>query len=115
MVKIGDVFYTSWGYDQTNYNFIVIVDLSKTGKTAICRMSEAPIVDNSRTIDNLKPNGKPYGDKFRMKVCEYNGKPELRGSYPYIRGDISIAKRFDSFWIVDNNRTYGQTNPMFGH
>lgn len=33
-VKVGDVFYSSWGYDQTNVNFFAVVALSKTGKTA---------------------------------------------------------------------------------
>jgi hypothetical protein len=33
-VKRGDVFYRSWGYDQTNVNFYVVTAVSKTGKTA---------------------------------------------------------------------------------
>jgi hypothetical protein len=33
-VKVGDVFYSSWGYDQTNVNFFAVVAVSKTGKTA---------------------------------------------------------------------------------
>jgi hypothetical protein len=33
-VKVGDVFYASWGYDQTNVNFFAVVAVSKTGKTA---------------------------------------------------------------------------------
>lgn len=33
-VQAGDVFYSSWGYDQTNVNFFGVVAVSKTGKTA---------------------------------------------------------------------------------
>ena len=32
-VKIGDMFYTSWGYDQTNTEHFQIVKISPTGKT----------------------------------------------------------------------------------
>jgi len=33
-VQVGDVFYASWGYDQTTVNFFGVVAVSKTGKTA---------------------------------------------------------------------------------
>ncbi len=32
-IKKGDIFYTSWGYDQTNYDYIVVMEVSPTGKT----------------------------------------------------------------------------------
>ena len=32
-VKVGDIFHTSWGYDQTNTEYFKIVSISKTGKT----------------------------------------------------------------------------------
>ena len=32
-IKIGDVFYASWGYEQTNIDFYKVVEISKTGKT----------------------------------------------------------------------------------
>jgi len=37
-IKAGDYFYTSWGYDQTNIDYLVVVEVSPTGKTASCRM-----------------------------------------------------------------------------
>lgn len=36
-VKIGDVFYRSWGYDQTNVDYYEIVSVSPSGKTAKAR------------------------------------------------------------------------------
>lgn len=36
-VKVGDIFYRSWGYDQTNVNFYQVVELSPSGKTAKLR------------------------------------------------------------------------------
>jgi hypothetical protein len=32
-VSIGDVFYRSWGYDQTNVNFYEVVGLTASGKS----------------------------------------------------------------------------------
>ena len=32
-VKVNDIFYASWGYDQTNINFYKVVEISKTGKS----------------------------------------------------------------------------------
>ena len=32
-VKVGDIFHTSWGYDQTNTEYFKVVSISKTGKT----------------------------------------------------------------------------------
>jgi hypothetical protein len=36
-VKVGDIFYCSWGYDQTNIDFYQVVELSASGKTAKLR------------------------------------------------------------------------------
>ena len=33
-VKVGDVFYRSWGYDQTQVNWAVVVGLTPSGKSA---------------------------------------------------------------------------------
>lgn len=33
-VKVGDVFYRSWGYDQTNINYYIVTALTKSGKSA---------------------------------------------------------------------------------
>ena len=27
IINIGDIFYTSWGYDQTNYDYIVVISV----------------------------------------------------------------------------------------
>ena len=33
-VKVGQVFYASWGYDQTNVDYYAVTRVSSTGKTA---------------------------------------------------------------------------------
>jgi hypothetical protein len=112
----GDVFYTSWGYDQTNYDFLVVESVSGTGKTAYCRMAVVDCVSTNGFVDELKPRVTGYGITFPMRIKEgYAGDgAALRGSYPFCKND-QTAKRLGTFMRVDKNRIYGQTNPMVGH
>jgi len=101
MILVNDIYETSWGYDQTNIDFIKVVKVSPSGKTAICVkigqkileqtgfMSETVIADPENVVSQ----------EFRMKVAEYQGKPELRGSYCFCNGHES--KRFGYFSIWD--------------
>jgi hypothetical protein len=43
-VKTGDVFVSSWGYDQTNVDFYEIVRVSATGKTAKARQVKSVVM-----------------------------------------------------------------------
>jgi hypothetical protein len=129
-VKIGDLFNTSWGYDQTNYDFVVVRSISPSGKTVMCQKAAKVFVDNTMTTDILKPSVEGFGPLFRMKV-EYNKwngdeRVYLRGSYPYLsrfeedwtddqKKDWSKSTRLDTFSECADNDTYHQTNPMFGH
>jgi len=115
-VKKGDLFYTSWGYDQTNYDYILVLEISKTGKTAICQMAKADNVGYSGQAYIQKPKPEGYGDKFRMRIERYNGEIHLRGSYPFIHtGKLEDGKRLDTFWKTDGKETFYETDTMFGH
>lgn len=46
MIKVGDVFFSSWGYDQTNIDYYKIVKISATGKT--CQIVKI----GAKTIEN---------------------------------------------------------------
>lgn len=102
----GDYFYTSWGYDQTNIDYIIITDISPSGKTATCQMV-SPIRVGSQGIEDILMPGTPYGEPFRMEFK--NGR--LRGSYPYCNDN----KRLDSFYPTTLSETKGQTMSQFGH
>lgn len=105
-IKTGDYFYTSWGYDQTNIDYLVVV--SVTAKTATCKMVNPIYVDAEAQQDVLMP-GTAYGDTFRMQI---NGRDSLVGSYPFC-GDSS--KRLGHFTKTSITDLHRQTNPMFGH
>lgn len=106
-VKSGDYFYTSWGYDQTNIDYLVVTRVSPSGKTAKCRMAKAVCVGTSGVEDVLRPD-EPYGEEFTMRVTP-NGM--LRGSYPFCLG----SRRLDTFWRTKPSATHNQTMPQFGH
>ena len=93
MVNIGDLFYESWGYDQTNIDFCQIIKLSPTGKTAICRMTGKRQVTDSTVAPN-----EATGPEFRLKVDYWEGRDGLKGTYPFVVQDGQAkATRFGYF------------------
>ena len=89
-VKAGDIFYESWGYDQTNIDFCVVEQVSPTGKTVLCKMMSQKTVPRegfAPMSEHVIPD-KPYGPLFRLHVrTRSNGDTSLVGKYPYARGD----------------------------
>jgi hypothetical protein len=114
LAHVGKLYYALWGYDQTNYDFLVIEKISPSGKTAMCRMASRERVGGSMAVDEYKPTAKPYGDSFRMKII--NKGEYLRGSYPFIHtGLINDGLRLGTFFQAKENETYGQTADGWGH
>lgn len=105
-IRKGNYFYTSWGYDQTNIDYLVVIGVSSSGKTATCKMV-SPIRVGSQGVEDILMPGTPYGEPFRMVFR--NGR--LRGSYPYCQGNT----RLDSFYPTNLGETKGQTMSQFGH
>ena len=115
-IKAGDLFVTSWGYDQTNYDFIVVLSMSATGKTAKCQRAHAINEGASGQSDLMKPVNEPFGDVFTMHVrTGYKGDLQLKGSYPFCHNGSMANTRLDRFSRVETGRQYHETNSMFGH
>ena len=108
-VQAGSYYYTSWGYDQTNIDYLVVVKVSSSGKTARCRMV-SPISLGIQGVEEMLTPGTPYGELFNMQVRP-NGN--LRGSYPYCQG--LPDKRLGTFLPTKLGEVRGQTLPQFGH
>lgn len=108
-VKRGDYFYTSWGYDQTNIDYLIVIGVSSSGKTATCRMV-TPIRVGAEGVEDVLTPGTAWGITFNMKV-----RPDgtLRGSYPFC--NIQDSRRLDSFFPATLGETHNQTMPEFGH
>ena len=109
-VKPLDYFYASWGYDQTNIDYLMVQSVSPTGKTTICRMVKPLNLGAAGTADALTPSS-CYGEPFRMHIRYYDNSVSLVGSYPYCQGD----KKQGYFHPCRLGDIHYQTNPLFGH
>ncbi len=116
--KIGDVFHSSWGYDQTNTEYYKIVEISKTGKTAKVvqiasvsigdekknarAMCESIVADPNTVIDSRKQlvriernhSENPYSRKA-VPI----GEIQLRGSV-FIGTDENSSKHLTTLYRV---------------
>ena len=117
MVKKGEIFYTSWGYDQTNYDYIVVLEISPSGKTAMCQRALHENVGFSCGANKQKPIPKGFGDKFRMQIKKamIMGGDYLRGSYPFCHDGSMRHKRLDSFFKATEGEIFQETDSQWGH
>lgn len=123
-LKVGQVFYTSWGYDQTNYDYVVVVGISPTGKTALCQLAHYENMGSSGQANIQKPKNEGFGPVFRLKVYRYgeSGEVHLKGSYPFCVAEVLRLQenerpymRYGWFSPVKENAVFYETDPIFGH
>lgn len=117
-IQEGDIFYTSWGYDQTNYDFVIVEEISPSGKTALCRIARVDLEScpETKTLERAIPTRRPWGKQFRLKIVpptNYNREFSLRGSYPYCTNQDST--RMGYFSKHQEKQVHYQTNILFGH
>ena len=80
--KVGDVLYSSWGYEQTNYNFYEVIAVTKKTVTlkGFNEYFEETIYKNRRTLsfgkDSYQVNG-ILGD-FECPKCYYCDRKAFR-------------------------------------
>jgi hypothetical protein len=104
--KIGDILYSSWGYDQTNIDFFKIKKF--VGKTMIelvpieSKMVECDSPYEDRVVPYPAKEGKPFRRKIKF-ICSY------LLSQPY----VSINS-YSSAHIWEG-KPLAQTNPYYGH
>lgn len=121
-LKIGDVFYTLWGYDQTNYDYVVVIGISPSGKTAICQLAKFDNVGYSGQCNIQKPMSEGFGFKFRLRIENDGEEIRLRGSYPYCFSEVERlgegekpSLRRGTFWKAEEEETFYETDSQFGH
>lgn len=66
--EVGDLFYTSWGYDQTNIDFYQVIE--KVGKaTVIIRKISAAVLENEGSHDRIKAVKNSFiGEPMRKRL-----------------------------------------------
>jgi predicted RNA-binding Zn-ribbon protein involved in translation (DUF1610 family) len=103
-VKVGDIFYSSWGYDQTNIDFYEVVGL--TGASVKIRPIDKQTVGNpyAPQVQVVPIPGAYIGDVVMTKRIKdgYQGRPA-----------ISISS-YQGAWLWDGTPKY-QTGSGWGH
>lgn len=108
-VSVGDLYYNSWGYDQTNIDYIMVVGILKSGKTVLCQRVQKRQINGS----TVAPSREVVGEKFKMRIKPYpnQDRPDLRGSYHTGYG----TKRLTTFYPTDDTKTHYETPAGLGH
>ena len=100
-LKIGDVLYTSWGYDQTNIDFYKVVKLVCKTSIKLCKMTNQYYESDCRGSDKVVPGDvKENAEPFLKRV---NGKDN----------HVNISS-FEFATVWDGNPKY-QTAANYGH
>lgn len=70
-LKVGDILYSSWGYEQTNIDFYEVVKLN--GKCVIIReLAQKHIGDGDMSGKTTALKGEYIGDEILKRVCPGN-------------------------------------------
>jgi hypothetical protein len=86
--QIGDVFISSWGYDQTNINAYQLISITKSGKTGTFRPIDLISVETtSWASDRVKPDK----DNF---ISEETFKSRFKDGWINVKRD-GYAKKVD--------------------
>ena len=81
-VEIGTIFYSTWGYEQTNIDYYEVV--KSTPKTVTVRMIAQDAVENDMRGTCTPCPGHFIGEPIRRKVQRYCDEPSLKiKSYAY--------------------------------
>ncbi len=91
--KVGDVFHSSWGYDQTNTEYYKIVEISKTGKTAkVVQVGSVSIGDEKKNARNMCESIVPDPEKI-IDARQQQVKIERSHSeHPYTKKAVGIGE-----------------------
>jgi hypothetical protein len=84
-VKVGDIFYSSWGYDQTNIDYYMVTKLiGKTMVEIVAIESKYDEKNSNKYTDALLPYKvvNPIAQRYRRKVKEgWKGEPKVNIEY----------------------------------
>jgi len=100
-LKVGDILYSIWGYEQTNVGFYKVINLTKTGKSVKLRRIGQIVTDTESPAmsEYVMPNiNDVSGQITTHRIKEYNVKPIIKLTtyeYAYLWDG---KEKFQSFW-----------------
>lgn len=105
-VKPGDVFYSSWGYDQTNIDFYVVESVTKSGKSVrVHRVASKRVgfeLPSDLVVPDVSQRSTYNGESMTRRLSWWKGQPSFRVA--------SYAHAY--LWNGEPKR---ETNSAFGH
>lgn len=128
-VKVGDFFYSSWGYDQTNVDFYKVVEVTKSGKSVkVQKWSSATVGEVGGPQENVVPGEGPatYTDWSEVTAdMDYWERQEKVKVKPHpvvtkrlrVWGEGSVSFTVNSFSSASkwNGQPVWQTGYGWGH
>jgi hypothetical protein len=78
-IKAGDIFYSSWGYDQTNVDYYIVTRVVGRCSVELQEIGTAKVETIAPGIHRVKPDPSvTIGAAFTKRVNEYAGRPQIR-------------------------------------
>tara|TARA_R110001632_G_scaffold77851_1_gene175157 strand:+ start:769 stop:1320 length:552 start_codon:yes stop_codon:yes gene_type:complete len=94
-MKVGDIYCSSWGYDQTNVDFYKIVEVKKSS-AVIVRVGSKTVLDNGSYTEVVPAPEHEIGEPMLKRMgqygfsmssfdtaCKWNGKPTYKTGWGY--------------------------------
>jgi len=109
-VKVGDIFYISWGYDQTNVNFFQVVELVGNVSIRIKEICDKHVRSNysmssyvspvkDKFIDGIFIKDRTNGDLKKIQLSSRDdGSVYIKVSSYYAHLTTETATHFTSSW-----------------
>lgn len=99
-IKVGDVFESHWGYDQTNIDYYKVTKISPTGKTCtIVRICSKKLEDTGFMSERVAPDpDKPYFDKVWNKT-EAGEMPTYTEIIKEYRASVRKDRHDSQVWL----------------
>lgn len=110
--KVGDILYSSWGYDQTNIDWYVVVAVSPSGKTVTLREVAGTCIDEPGPTD-----ARASTHDTMVPVAAHivpDKKPLRRRISPTDYGYSVSIESYAGAWLWDG-RPRSQTGFGYGH
>lgn len=80
IIKPGIIFYSSWGYEQTNVSFYQVISVIGKCTVAIRKLSNEKCMKNmfAFSCDVMPEKDKFIGESIRKRVSDGGGGPSLK-------------------------------------
>lgn len=101
MIKVNDILYSSWGYDQTNIDFYKVKRVMKSMIEIVPIESRIVEEESTTYTDAVVPYPANEGKSFRRKIKDY-------GSGLWVN-----ISSYQGATLWDGNPKH-QTNPYYG-